>query len=543
MLRASSHPRMRDGRALACIAWACLSASPLTSEPAFLDLSDSLPVQHVYDGGWAYFVGGGVAVLDCDQNGYPDLYVAGGAGAARLFLNETKAPGAKLSFANLNAAELALTDVTGAYPLDIDGDGLLDLFVMRSGPNAVLRGRGECEFERVEQAWSISPGNGWTTAFSAAWGAGDDRPTLAVGNYVDRDDPEGPFGTCDTHALLRPLGTGYAEPEEISPGYCTLSMLFTDWSGSGRQDLWISNDRHYYVRDGQEQLFRVWPDLAPYVESEGWRASKLWGMGIASRDITGDAKPEIAVTSMADQKLFQLQGDGAEPAFASIAYARGTTAHVPYMGDEGRPSTGWHVQFGDVDNDGLDDLFIAKGNVNQMPGIATRDPDNLLMQQSDGTFRETGDVAGIGSPERGRGGALVDLNRDGLLDLVVVQRRAPLKLYQNATRNAGKWLKVRLATVEGNRNAIGARIELDAGGRRQFREIQVGGGHAGGQAGYEHFGLGKADAVLLRVRWPDGTTGPRHEVEPNAHILLKRGLAPIRDEATADAPALPGPDQ
>ena len=534
---------MRERRALACLVGVCLSAAQLTAEPAFLDLSDSLPVQHVYDGGWAFFVGGGVAVLDCDRNGFPDLFVAGGEGAARLFLNESRIPGARLSFSVSDAPELALTGVTGAYPVDIDGDGLLDLFVMRSGPNAVLRGRGECEFERVENAWSITPGDGWTTAFSAAWGAGDDWPTLAIGNYVDRDNPKGPFGTCDSHDLLRPSGMGYAPPEVISPGHCTLSMLFTAWSSSGQQDLWISNDRHYYVRDGQEQLFRVWPDLAPYGEADGWQESKLWGMGIASRDITGDAKPEIAVTSMADQKLFQVQGDGSRPVFASIAYSRGTTAHVPYMGDEGRPSTGWHVQFGDVDSDGLDDLFIAKGNVNQMPGIATRDPDNLLMQQADGTFREAGDVAGIGSPERGRGGALVDLNRDGLLDLVVVQRRAPLKLYQNVTEDAGNWLKVRLVQTEGNRNAVGARIELDAEGRRQFREVQIGGGHAGGQAGYEHFGLGQADAVFLRVRWPDGTTGPKHEVASNAHILLKRGAPPVRDDAANCAPGPSAPGQ
>lgn len=143
-------------------------------------------------------------------------------------------------------------------------------------------------------------------------------------------------------------------------------MLFTDWRGQGVPDLWISNDRHYYLHDGQEQLLRVWPETGFYGAEDGWQPHRLWGMGLASRDITGDGRPEIAVTSMADQKLFQLQAED-RPRFASIAYDRGTTAHVPYMGDEGRPSTGWHVQFGDVDNDGRDDLFIAKGNVNQMP--------------------------------------------------------------------------------------------------------------------------------------------------------------------------------
>ena len=79
-------------------------------------------------------------------------------------------------------------------------------------------------------------------------------------------------------------------------------------------------------------------------------------MGIASCEITGDALPEIAVTSMADQKLFTRDPRSGIAAFRSIAYERGTTAHVPHFGDEGRPSTGWHIQFGDVNNDGLADL-------------------------------------------------------------------------------------------------------------------------------------------------------------------------------------------
>ncbi|KUF12123.1 CRTAC1 family protein [Pseudoponticoccus marisrubri] len=519
---------------------ALLAGTAVAADPAFTDLSDTLPASHVYDGGWAHFVGGGVAVFDCDGNGYPDLYAAGGEARSHLFVNRTGAPGDAPRFDLAEAPELDLSGVIGAYPLDINGDGHQDLFVLRAGENAVLRGQGDCRFTPAPEAWGLAPGAGWTTAFSAAWGPGEAWPTLAVGNYVDRADPEGPFGTCDDHILLRPAGQRYAAPETIAPGYCTLSMLFTDWSGTGRQDLWISNDRHYYVHDGREQLFRAWPELSAYGPDEGWQPYKLWGMGIASRDITGDARPEIAVTSMADQKLFQLQGDGTAPGFASIAYARGTTAHVPYMGDEGRPSTGWHVQFGDVDNDGRDDLFIAKGNVNQMPSIAVRDPDNLLMQGPDGQFVEKGDVAGIGSFDRGRGGALVDLNRDGRLDLVVVQRRAALKLYRNVTKPTGHWLKLRLSQDAGNVDAVGARIELETGSGRQLREITVGGGHAGGQMGYQHFGLGAARGARLRVRWPDGTVGPWHAVQADRHLHLARGGTP---EAVGDTLVPPATDQ
>ncbi|MHA3980512.1 CRTAC1 family protein [Halovulum sp. GXIMD14794] len=515
-------------RGVSLLAMICAAGSS-AAQPVFEDLSGVLP-PHVYSGGWEHFVGGGVAVMDCDADGWPDLFAAGGEAPALLLRNVTGEAGASLAFEPVEGE--TLTGVTGAYPLDMDADGVLDLFVLRAGPNVALRGLGGCRFEDATGAWGIDPGNGWSTAFSATWEPGAERPTLAVGNYVDRENPNGPFRACDTHQLLRPGPEGY-RAEDIAPGYCTLSMLFTDWSGDGRADLWVSNDRHYYVRGGQEQLFRITPELSEYGPEDGWQPYMLWGMGIASRDLTGDARPEVAVTSMADQKLFELNG-GAGPAYEPVAYDRGTTAHRPYLGDEGRPSTGWHVQFGDVDNDGLDDLFIAKGNVDQMPDAAMKDPDNLLMQGADGRFVEAGGTSGIGSPERSRGAALVDLNRDGLLDLVVVRRRAEMGLYRNVTEGAGNWLAVALAQPGGNAFAVGARIELEAGGKTRWREVQVGGGHAGGQAGPEHFGLGDAKAVRLRVRWPDGGLSDWAEMPANGHVLVRRG-----DGASIGTEALP----
>ena len=163
-------------------------------------------------------------------------------------------------------------------------------------------------------------------------------------------------------------------------------MLFSDWGRNGRQDLRISNDRHYYARGGTEQLWSMEATPRLYSANDGWTDFSIWGMGIASRDISGDGRPEVFLTSMGDQKL-QLPDTSVDgPAFLDAEFTRGTTAHRPYTGDDTRPSTGWHVEFGDVDNDGLDDVFIAKGNVDEMPEGATADPNNLLMQNSDGTF-------------------------------------------------------------------------------------------------------------------------------------------------------------
>ena len=141
---------------------------------------------------------------------------------------------------------------------------------------------------------------------------------------------------------------------------------------------------------------------------------------------------------------------------------------------------------------------------------AARDPNNLLIGQPDGTFVEGAAAAGIISHQRARGAAVVDLNLDGLLDLVVVNREAPAQLWRNRglpNRGLpGNWLAVRLRQDGANRNAVGAWVEVRAGARTWRRELTVGGGHAGGVEAWMHFGLGAASQASVRVQWPDGTS-------------------------------------
>lgn len=477
-----------------------LIAAPVWAEPAFVNRAGALPAAQVYDGEWEHYVGGGVAIFDCDNDARPDLFAAGGSNPAALFRNTTPAPGADIAF---ERAEFpAMTGVTGAYPLDVDADGLLDLMVLRVGPNVLLRGLGACRFADASAEWGLEPGDHWTTAFAATWEPGRDWPSFAVGNYVDLKDPTGPFEACDANQLHRGGAGRFEPPQPITPGFCALSMLISDWKRTGSPELRISNDRQYYVRSGYEQMFTLRP-LREYGEAEGWPKVRLWGMGIASRDITGDGLPEVMLTSMADQLLQINTGGGV---MKDAPYGIGTYATTPYTGDDGRPSTGWHAEFGDIDNDGRDDLFIAKGNVNQMPSNAIHDPNNLLMQQADGTFVEKGDVAGVGTVERSRGAGLVDLNADGRLDIVVINRRAPMEIWQNATKQTGNWAAIDLRQPGPNARAVGAWVELRSGGQVRTQEITVGGGHASGHATPVHFGLGTATQAELRVIWPDGAT-------------------------------------
>jgi hypothetical protein len=505
-------------------------AEGLPAVPQFVDETAASGLVSVYAGEWLYMVGGGVSAFDCNDDKRPDLAMAGGEGMASLWLNRSD-PGGALRLEKAVASGVELTGVTGLYPMDIDSDGITDLVVLRVGENIVLRGLGRCMFERANEAWGFDGGDAWSTAMAATWEKGANWPTIAIGNYIDRTQEAFPWGSCTANWLHRPQGDRFAPPVALKPSYCALSMLFTDWNRSGTPALRVSNDREYY-KGGQEQLWHMPPNEPPrlYTEAEGWARLRIWGMGIAADDLNGDGLPEYFLTSMADNKLQGLvkPADGAAmvPKYADSAFKRGATAHRPYTGSDTHPSTGWHAQFGDVNNDGFADLFIAKGNVAAMPDFAMQDPNNLLLQRRDGSFAEVGDKAGVASMRQARGAQLVDLNGDGLLDLVVVNRNEGAEIWRNAGPSTGHWLGIVLHQAGANSDAIGARIELRAGGRLWTRETSVGGGHASGSLGVQHFGLGAAEAPEVRVIWPDGSASAWSTVAADRVWLVIKGAAP-----------------
>ena len=531
---------MRRSPIITALLLACLPSLPAIAEDAApmppiptFTAETGAGIDSVYAGDWQYMVGGGAATFDCNDDGYADLFLAGGEGKAKFYRNASTRGGA-LKFEEQTSG-LELDATTGAYPLDVDSDGITDVIVLRVGENVAMRGLGGCKFERANEAWGFDGGDAWSTALAATWERGSAWPTIAVGNYIDRAQEISPWGSCTDNWLHRPEAADsrkFAPPLPLKPSFCALSMLFTDWNRSGTPSLRVSNDREYY-EGGQEQMWKVEPGQPPalYTLAEGWKVLRLWGMGIASTDLDGDGYPEYFLTSMADSKLQTLgtvpPGTAPKPSYGEIAFAKGVTAHRPYMGKDLRPSTGWHTQFEDVNNDGLADLFIAKGNVDEMPDFAMEDPNNLLLQGVDGKFREAGDKAGVASVKSARGAALTDFNLDGLMDLVVVNRRVNAELWRNTSANAGQWVEFALKQPGTNRDAIGAWLEVRCDGDAVMRrEITVGGGHVGGQLGWQHMGLGSAAKAEVRVVWPDGTSDEWQPVAANGFYVLEKGKAP-----------------
>ena len=514
--------------------------------PHYVDETVASGLHHVYGGGDTAMIGGGLAVFDCDNDGRPDIFVAGGDHPAALFRN-VSTRGGSLAFTQVQSPVTDLTGVMGAYPIDIDGDGNPDLVVLRVGGVDLLRGLGGCRFERANDTWGLQQPTGWEMAFSATWEGSNSLPTLAIGSYVGLDASGNETYTCAPPLLYRPVagGSGYGEAIRLAPGYCPLSMLFSDWDGSGRRDLRIANDRHYYAAQsadqGEEQLWRIAPGEAPraYTAADGWKQLQLWGMGIASQDLNGDGLPEIYITSQADNKLQTLANGPAQPTYRDIALQSGVIGTHPVNGGDPLPSTAWHPEFEDVNNDGIMDLYVSKGNIDQMPDYASRDPSNLYIGQPGGTFTEQAAAAGIINYDHSRGAALVDLNGDGLLDLVEVKVNAPMLVFRNvgagtaaAPQAMGHWLGVSLQEAGGNRDGIGAVIEVRAGALDVRREVMVGGGHISGQLGPTHFGLGDATSAEVRVEWPDGTWGPWQTTGADGVVTVNREPASITEDPT-----------
>ncbi|GHA58656.1 hypothetical protein GCM10008927_25370 [Amylibacter ulvae] len=501
--------------------------------PQFVEQAEIAGIDHQYRGPFEYFVGGGAASFDCNNDRMNDLFIAGGEMPAKLFRNTSKA-GQDITFSEQPiSATGEITKVTGAYPINFDNDAHVDLMVLRVGQNQILRGLGDCTFAKANDHFVFDGGDAWTTGFSAIWEQDAANPTLAFANYIDRDAPGSPWGTCEDNVLARPNPNGeYDQNQSLSPSFCSLSIMFTDWNNRGQFDLRVTNDRQYH-RGGYEQLWNLNNGGRPeqFDARDGWQKLIIWGMGIAQTDLNADGRPDYALSSMGDTMLQTLDEDAEEdsPIYRDMAYERAATAHRPYQGDDLKPSTGWHTEFADFNNDTRTDLYIAKGNVERMPDFAEVDPDNMLMGLPNGKFSEQGGAAGIALPRRGRGAVIEDFNADGMLDLLVVNREEPVSLFRNLGRKTewgyapfGNFLAVELRNTGVNRNAVGAKISVKTGNLTQTHTVQIGGGHASGRLGFIHFGLGVAERAQVRIKWPDGDWSQPYRVFANNFVVLDR---------------------
>lgn len=488
-------------------------------------------------------IGQGLAVLDADGDGLLDLYLPQGhdaSGNGRNALYLMRAEGTTRRFEEA-AAAFGLDDPGygfGALAFDPDSDGDDDLLLTNLGPNRLMRNDGG----RFSDQTSQHPGlagddDAWSAGAAAGDVDGDGDLDLYVANYCAQDLPAlqerglclfmgcrvpcGPLGlTPQVDRFYRndgsPAGRLVEDSQasglhDVEPSY-GFQPAFTDVDADGDLDLYVTNDSVFnflFVNDGSGRF--VDAALAAGVAC-GRRGQMEAGMGLALADVQGDGLPELHVTNFSNQSnslYANLTVMANEPWFEEQADQRGV----------GRPSwfrLAWGTSFGDFDNDGQLDLFVANGHIyHHVTGCA---PERIVYRQTndlfrgaDGRFVDWGTRAGPGLAQAAshRGSVLMDVDDDLDLDIVAVRIDETPLLLLNTSPEPGHALVLdvrrRLSADGPALLAVGVHATLLAGGRTLVRELQRGSSFLSCEDPRLHFGLGDATRVeRLSLRLPGG---------------------------------------
>jgi len=468
---------------------------------------------------------GGVVMFDFDGDGDQDLFFVDGGSLpgytgeparSRLFRND--GGGHFTDWTEKSGIKIQSYGVGGTAG-DVDGDGDLDLYVTTfGGPNQLFRNNGDGTFTDVtakagvgETLWSAS------AAFADVDNDGD--LDLFVVNYVDFavndkkvcGDPKRNLpGYChpDVYNPLpsrfyRNRGDGTFEDATQSAGFSGavgpgLGVVFGDIDNDGWQDVFIANDNkpNFLFHNKGKGIFEDISLLSG--TSMGNKGRPEAGMGVDMGDVDNDGLLDIVVTNFELETFGLYKNLGGDAFLDNRAPAR--IAEPTLM------SLGFGTAFADLNQDGNLDVIFANGHINDntaeyMEGSVYRQRNQVFENLGDGKFREDKDT-GMNGLHAHRGLATGDLDGDGDLDVAVVSSNEPCEVYENLTAG-GKYLQVDFAAPAGNRFAIGARVEVEAGGKRQIRDVKTASSYLSQNALSVHFGLGKSNSVdRLTVRRP-----------------------------------------
>ncbi|HEY1203165.1 MAG: CRTAC1 family protein [Bryobacteraceae bacterium] len=415
----------------------------------------------------------GVAIGDYDNDGYQDIFV-GGVHGNRLYHNNGDGTFTDVTHkAGLDIPDSQygpLWSVGGAW-VDVNNDGLLDLFVVNY------------------LAWDVNT----EPACEAAPGQLDychPKFYKATPNQLFLNNGDGTFRDVSAESGIR-----------AHPGK-GMGAGIADYDLDGWMDIFVTNDKLHnslFHNKGGGKFEEVAFEAGVALAESGQFIS---GMGVDFRDIDNDGYPDIAFAALENETfpLFRNLGKGG---FADITEASGMTRLST-------PMAGYSPTIADFDNDGWKDLFVTRGHVQSL-GYAS----HVQVEQPNTVFRNVGGAkfqaltaeAGLTAqpPRRHRGSAVGDLNGDGRLDVVVTALSAPAEVWINDTPAANHWIEFQLEGTRSNRDGIGARIKLVAGGAAQYNQVSFAAGYASSSAGPTHFGLGpNKSADLVEIRWPSG---------------------------------------
>ena len=509
-----------------------------TSEPFFVDVTESLGISFLHEDGrsgekfYIESAASGGGFFDADGDGDLDIYLVNGAAT----------PGSKIQGKPRNAlfenrgnrfvditAEAGVGDKgygMGICAGDIDADGRLDFILTNYGEDRLFRNLGEAKFEEIGKQAGVDDGR-WGASCAFGDLDGDQDLDLYVTHYVDFRFDENPFcgdrarglraycrpeafdGVTDSLFINQGDGTFRDEGKQrgIAEGVNEkgFGVVLSDIDDDGDLDIYVSNDgtmNRLYLNDGKGRFEEIALLSGTGLSSQGRAQS---GMGVDLGDADGDGRIDIIVTnySMETNTLYRNLGGGL---FEDESRLRGISeASYSYVG--------WGIHFLDLDNDGDLDLGVANGHaVDNIeifePKLSYRQPNQIFLNDGSGRFQDAGEKAGAPFHRRqvSRAFAIGDIDDDGRLDLLITNTNGSPEILQNRSTSGNHWLGVRLQGPASNPFAIGARIRLEAPGkRRQVQEVRSGGSFLAQSDLRLHFGLGShSGPIELEIRWPDG---------------------------------------
>lgn len=504
--------------------------------------------------------GTGVAILDYDNDGWPDIFIVNGT-----TLDATS--GAKTATNHLyrNNHDGSFTDVTvkaglaatgwgqGVCVGDYDNDGWDDLYVTYYGKNRLYHNDRGAFKEVAEDAGVDGSGKAWGSGCAFVDYDRDGRLDLMVANYVDFDLSTAPrpgeradcvwkgvpvmCGPRELPAakniLYHNLGGGEFEDVttkahiDKAAGHYSLSVSTLDYDDDGWPDIYVACDSTPSIlyHNNHDGTFTDIAIVAGAAFNEDGRAQA--GMGSTIADFNGDGRLDIFRTNFSDDTstLYRNNGNGT---FDDVTFAAGLGLHTQYLG--------WGTMFFDFDNDGWPDLLVVNGHVypevdKQHLGSNFQEPKILYRNKGDGTFTDISAEAGSGitTATSARGLAIGDLWNTGQLSAVISNMNAHPNLLVNQVKSRSHWIAFRMIGTKSNRDGIGARVTLNAGGRERVDEVRSGSSYSSSSDMRVHFGLAQTEKIdFVDVRWPSGLQERFTGLPVDSIHELKEGMGTVQ---------------
>jgi enediyne biosynthesis protein E4 len=502
----------------------------------FVHKSGATPDKHMVE-----TFGSGVAWIDYDNDGFPDLYFVNGAPGTANALYHNNKDG---TFADVTQqAGVAGQDgyKTGVAVGDYDNNGYLDLYVTALGPNLLYRNNRDGTFTDVTSAAGVAGGAGeWSTSTGFVDFDRDGDLDLYVVNYLDVRKDDNPYcglrkdgyrmycnptifdGVADR--LFRNNGNGTFTDVSQQAGIANpagkgLGVAFCDFDRDGDTDIYVANDlvRNFLYRNNGDGTFL---DVA-YGAGVGFDSNgkPQAGMGVDCADFDGNGLPDIFVTNFSEElnTLYENRGHGI---FEDVSTKAGLgSGYLPL---------GFGTKMYDVDNDGDLDIHVTNGhvidNVKLYHPTFTYAQKDLLYVNLGGRFRDVSDQSGpaLQAERVGRGLAVADFDNDGHLDVVISSVGQPPALLRNQGVGGGTWIMIRAQGTKSNGFGLGATVQVETADRLQVREINNVASYLSSHDARLHFGLGGAKTVQrIEVLWPSGAKQILKGVAANQVLTVK----------------------